>query len=83
VNLLATRKREHSRKRDEQYEILRPERCSIPELFARGDAQRLGDLGNQADDGYRPDVEDVYAHSRARMVAPGDFFHTSIRTVPQ
>ena len=55
VNLLATRKREHSRKPDEQYELI--EACSpgpYLELFARGDRARWEGWGNQADDKYEP-----------------------------
>ena len=55
VNLLATRKREHSRKPDEQYEII--ETCSpgpFLELFARGARKGWASWGNQADDKYAP-----------------------------
>src|ERR687888_53928 len=55
VNLLATRKREHSRKPDEQYEII--EACSSGpylELFARGTRKRWATWGNQAHHAYRP-----------------------------
>jgi len=55
VNLLATRKREHSRKPDEQYEII--EACSpgpYLELFARGTRKGWIGWGNQADAGYMP-----------------------------
>jgi N6-adenosine-specific RNA methylase IME4 len=55
VNLLATRKREHSRKPDEQYEII--EACSpgpYLELFARGTRQGWTMWGNQADENYIP-----------------------------
>lgn len=55
VNLLGTRKREHSRKPDEQYEII--EACSAGpflELFARGVRKRWTVWGNQADESYRP-----------------------------
>src|SRR6201993_949434 len=51
VNLLATRKREHSRKPDEQYEII--ETCSpgpFLELFARGNRKGWTTWGNQAHD---------------------------------
>jgi N6-adenosine-specific RNA methylase IME4 len=62
VNLLATRKREHSRKPDEQYEII--EACSpgpFLELFARGTRPNWAVWGNQADDDYTP-TWDTYAH---------------------
>jgi N6-adenosine-specific RNA methylase IME4 len=55
VNLLATRKREHSRKPDEQYRII--EACSpgpFLELFGRGVRKRWATWGNQADDEYAP-----------------------------
>jgi N6-adenosine-specific RNA methylase IME4 len=55
VNLLGTRKREHSRKPDEQYDII--EACSPGqhlELFARGKHKNWTAWGNQADDTYRP-----------------------------
>lgn len=55
VNYLATRKREHSRKPDEQYDII--ESCSpgpYLELFARGLRPGWTSWGNQADDGYAP-----------------------------
>jgi N6-adenosine-specific RNA methylase IME4 len=55
VNYLATRKREHSKKPDEQYAII--ESCSpgpYVELFARGIREGWTTWGNQADDRYRP-----------------------------
>ncbi len=55
VNLLATRKREHSRKPDEQYEII--EACSpgpYLELFARGKRKHWAVWGNQATESYEP-----------------------------
>jgi N6-adenosine-specific RNA methylase IME4 len=55
VNYLATRKREHSRKPDEQYEII--EACSpgpFLELFARGTRKDWEVWGKQAVDGYEP-----------------------------
>src|SRR5258706_10175197 len=54
-NLFATRKRDHSRKPDEQYDII--EGCSpgpFVELFARGTRKGWTTWGNQADDQYRP-----------------------------
>ncbi|WP_299838418.1 MT-A70 family methyltransferase [uncultured Paracoccus sp.] len=54
-DLLKTRKREHSRKPDEQYEII--ESCSwgpYLELFARGERKGWTVWGNQADDSYKP-----------------------------
>jgi N6-adenosine-specific RNA methylase IME4 len=70
VNLLATRKREHSRKPDEQYEII--EACSpgpYLELFARGTRKNWIMWGNQADDGYRPTWKTYAHHSRAELAA--------------
>ena len=55
VNLLATRKREHSRKPDEQYKII--ESCSpgpYLELFARGERKGWFVWGNEADKHYAP-----------------------------
>jgi N6-adenosine-specific RNA methylase IME4 len=55
VNLLASRKREHSRKPDEQYAVI--EACSPApylELFARGTRRKWITWGDQANDGYRP-----------------------------
>ena len=51
VNLLATRKREHSRKPEEMYSII--EACSPPprlELFARGDRKGWTPWGNEVID---------------------------------
>jgi N6-adenosine-specific RNA methylase IME4 len=65
VNLLATRKREHSRKPDELYPII--EACSpgpYLELFARGARPGWTAWGNQADGRYRP-TWDTYAHNSA------------------
>lgn len=61
-DLFATRKREHSRKPDEQYDII--EGCSwgpYLEMFARGTRPGWTVWGNQADDSYRP-TWDTYAH---------------------
>jgi N6-adenosine-specific RNA methylase IME4 len=64
VNLLGTRKREHSRKPDEQYEII--ESCSagpFVELFARGTREGWSAWGNQADDSYSPTWRTYRHHS--------------------
>jgi N6-adenosine-specific RNA methylase IME4 len=56
VNFIASRKREHSRKPDEQYELI--EACSkgpYLELFGRGLRQNWVTWGNQADISYEPD----------------------------
>jgi N6-adenosine-specific RNA methylase IME4 len=68
VNFLATRKREHSRKPDEQYEII--ESCSwgpFVELFARGGRKNWATWGNQADESYRPTWKTYSNHSRAHL----------------
>lgn len=55
VNYIGSRKREHSRKPDEQYEII--ESCSPTprlELFSRGTRKGWTTWGNQAAEGYRP-----------------------------
>jgi N6-adenosine-specific RNA methylase IME4 len=65
VNLLASRKREHSRKPDEQYAII--EACSpgsYLELFARGTRRNWVAWGDQADNNYRPTWETYANHSR-------------------
>jgi len=56
VNMIQTRKREHSRKPDEQYKII--EECSWGprlEMFSRGKRPGWEVWGNQADDSYKPD----------------------------
>jgi N6-adenosine-specific RNA methylase IME4 len=66
VNYLCSRKREHSRKPDEQYEII--ETCSpgpFLELFARGDRENWSSWGKQADDNYCPTWQTYPHHSRA------------------
>ena len=66
VNYLAARKREHSRKPDEQYDIIRA--CSpgpYLELFARGTRTGWFTWGNQADEAYRPTWKTYAHHSRA------------------
>lgn len=68
VNFVATRKREHSRKPDEQYAII--EACSsgpFLELFARGTRPGWTLWGNQADDNYRPTWKTYRHHSRANQ----------------
>ena len=69
VNLLATRKREHSRKPDEQYDII--EACSpgpFVELFGRGARKGWITWGDQAD-GYKPTWKTYANHSQAGLVA--------------
>ena len=56
VNLISSRKREHSRKPDEQYDLI--EACSwgpYLELFGRGAREGWTVWGNQAEAGYKPD----------------------------
>ncbi|MCP5087525.1 MAG: S-adenosylmethionine-binding protein [Rhodobacteraceae bacterium] len=58
VNMMQTRKREHSRKPDEQYKLI--EDCSwgpYLELFGRGVHEGWTVWGNQADADYKPDWE--------------------------
>lgn len=65
VNYLGTRKREHSRKPDELYDII--EACSAGprlELFARGARPGWAVWGNQAESDYEPTWK-TYAHNSA------------------
>ena len=65
VNLVATRKREHSRKPDEIYPII--EACSPAprlELFARGIREGWTSWGNQAAPDYEPTWK-TYSHNSA------------------
>lgn len=62
-DILKMRKREHSRKPDEQYAII--ESCSwgpFLELFGRGKRKGWTVWGNQADDDYKPSWP-TYAHN--------------------
>ena len=68
VNLFGTRKREHSRKPDEQYDII--EACSWGprlELFSRGVREGWTVWGNQANESYKPDWK-TYGHNSASEV---------------
>lgn len=70
VNFLATRKREHSRKPDEQYDIIKA--CSpgpFVELFARGTRKGWTTWGNQADDNYKPTWKTYSNHSQTHLIA--------------
>jgi N6-adenosine-specific RNA methylase IME4 len=74
VNYLGTRKREHSRKPDEQYALI--ESCSPGphlEMFARGTRAGWSTWGDQADETYAPTWE-TYAHNSAatRHIAAAD-----------
>ena len=65
ANLIASRKREHSRKPDEQYELI--EACSpgpFIELFARGPRKGWFCWGQQAEE-YEPDWATYANHSQA------------------
>lgn len=65
VNYMCSRKREHSRKPDEQYPII--ESCSSGpylELFGRGVRSKWVTWGNQANDSYAPTWE-TYRHNSA------------------
>ena len=69
VNFLATRKREHSRKPDEQYPLI--EACSpgpFLEMFARGPRKGWAVWGNQSED-YTPTWDTYANHSQAHRVA--------------
>ncbi|MFM8745811.1 MAG: MT-A70 family methyltransferase [Aestuariivirga sp.] len=70
VNMIETRKREHSRKPDEQYAVI--ESCSrgpYLELFARGTRPGWTYWGNQANDDYQPTWETYANHSQAGRMA--------------
>jgi N6-adenosine-specific RNA methylase IME4 len=65
VNYMSSRKREHSRKPDEQYDLI--ESCSpgpYLELFARGTRPGWTYWGNQADESYKPTWQ-TYAYNSA------------------
>ncbi len=71
VNMLQTRKREHSRKPDEQYDLI--EACSSGpylELFGRGTRKKWTTWGNQADDTYTPTWKTYAHHSQAERDRP-------------
>lgn len=68
VNYIGTRKREHSRKPDEQYALI--ESCSpgpFLELFARGERPGWTVWGNQADETYVPNWPTYRHHSRRHL----------------
>ncbi|PWC48174.1 S-adenosylmethionine-binding protein [Azospirillum sp. TSA6c] len=71
INYIGTRKREHSRKPDEQYDLI--EACSpgpYLEMFARGTRPNWIVWGNQADDSYEP-TWDTYNYNSASAGASG------------
>ncbi len=66
VNMIQTRKREHSRKPDEQYPLI--ESCSpgpYLEMFSRGTRKGWTVWGNQADENYEPTWDTYSNHSAA------------------
>lgn len=63
VNYISSRKREHSRKPDEQYPLI--ESCSqgpYLEMFGRGIRKGWATWGNQAEEGYQPTWK-TYGHN--------------------
>ena len=71
VNMMQTRKREHSRKPDEQYHLI--EACSpgpYLEMFGRGVRDGWTSWGDQADDSYEPTWKTYAHHSRAGYQSP-------------
>lgn len=88
VNYFGTRKREHSRKPDEQYDII--EACSpgpYLEMFARGTRPKWTVWGNQADESYSPtwktyghnsESERKTAKARKDVVAASDLFGETV-----
>lgn len=69
-NIISARKREHSRKPDEQYKII--EDCSWGpriELFSRGIMEGWDCWGNQADEEYTPTWETYDNHSRSEAAS--------------
>ena len=70
VNYICSRKREHSRKPDEQYPLI--EACSRApylELFARGARPKWAIWGNQADESYTPTWDTYSNHSQNGVAA--------------
>lgn len=73
VNYIATRKREHSRKPDEQYDLI--EACSpgpYLEMFARGARRDWSVWGNQASDDYKPTWDTYAFNSAAEFSEPAE-----------
>ncbi|KPA18856.1 Transcriptional activator, adenine-specific DNA methyltransferase [Candidatus Magnetomorum sp. HK-1] len=69
-NIISSRKREHSRKPDEQYDII--ESCSwgpYLEIFARGPRKGWINWGNQSEE-YTPDWSTYSNHSQTKKVIP-------------
>lgn len=75
VNYIGTRKREHSRKPDEQYDLIQS--CSpgpFLEMFARGERPGWTIWGNQADESYVPDWPTYRHHSRRHLEDTASLF---------
>jgi N6-adenosine-specific RNA methylase IME4 len=73
VNMIQTRKREHSRKPDEQYHLI--ESCSpgpYLEMFGRGVRKGWTTWGNQADEAYQPTWDTYANHSQVGKKPPSD-----------
>lgn len=70
VNIIHSRKREHSRKPDEQYDII--EKCSwgpYLEIFGRGKRENWTVWGNQASADYRPEWNTYKYNSATELAA--------------
>lgn len=70
VNIIHSRKREHSRKPDEQYDII--EKCSwgpYLELFGRGVRDQWTVWGNQASADYKPEWSTYKYNSQVKIAA--------------
>ena len=71
VNMMQTRKREHSRKPDEQYDLI--ESCSpgpYLEMFGRGVRKGWTTWGNQAHEAYQPTWNTYANHSQIGKTEP-------------
>jgi N6-adenosine-specific RNA methylase IME4 len=69
VNVISSRKEEHSRKPQESYRVI--EQCSpgpYLELFARGERKGWSCWGNQADETYFPTWKTYSNHSRSETL---------------
>jgi N6-adenosine-specific RNA methylase IME4 len=67
-NIILSQKREHSRKPDEQYNLI--EACSpgpYLEMFARGPRKKWTVWGNQAEE-YEPNWATYSNHSQAKII---------------
>ncbi|MFZ2028989.1 MAG: MT-A70 family methyltransferase [Vitreimonas sp.] len=84
VNLLATQKREHSRKPDEIFPII--EACSpgpFLEIFARGTRPGWSLWGDQADEGYVPSWDTYPNHSQSNIIPIGAAKKSAAAKKPQ